>query len=114
MGDVESKAAAESAQWHSIYPEYADHVRLVTLVNCPALMMPHFATPRRAADVVDGVKKLERPYADSMLAISSMRMSGGETLVCVPMERLCCMIWATLYRKMSTSTGVKLRTRVHP
>jgi hypothetical protein len=52
---AESRAYKEFDLWHKVYPEYANHVRLVQLSGRQVLMMPHFATPTRSAAVVDGV-----------------------------------------------------------
>jgi hypothetical protein len=55
--DMRIKAERELQLWHCIYPEYKEHVRVVKLVGRPVLMMPHFASPTRTPDVVEGVRK---------------------------------------------------------
>lgn len=56
--DMQTKAERELKLWHRIYPEYKEYVRVVKLVDRPVLMMPHFASPNRTSDVVEGVRKV--------------------------------------------------------
>jgi hypothetical protein len=55
--DMQTKAERERQRWHCIYPEYKVHVRVVKLADRPVLMMPHFASPNRTTNVVEGVRK---------------------------------------------------------
>jgi hypothetical protein len=59
------KADKELQLWHRIYPEYKKHVRVVKLVGRPVLMMPHFASPTRTPDVVEGVRKALYEFFDA-------------------------------------------------
>jgi hypothetical protein len=56
--DMQTKAERELELWHCIYPDYKEHVRVVKLVGRSVLMMPHFASPNRTSDVVEGVRKV--------------------------------------------------------
>ena len=63
--DMQTKAERELWWWHCIYPEYKKHVRVVKLADRPVLMMPHFASPNRTTDVVDGIGKALRESFDA-------------------------------------------------
>jgi hypothetical protein len=56
---------SEQERWRSIYPQFSKNIRLVSLKNRPALLLPHFDHPRREELVLKAIEKiLSEDYRD--------------------------------------------------